>query len=989
MDGLGRYAAWSCVVVACGVALPLCAQTADERFDVASSHYSRGWYDRAAESFGQFADAFPDDPRVADARFFQGEAALATDSLEIARSAFKAVVQARPTEDRLGHAEFRLAEIAFRQERYQEAAEAYAAFVEARPQHALVSNAAMQAGHAHWKRGAFDEAEAAYRDGLTRATDQNVIQEFRLALARTYAALNRHADAVRFYETVLSALPADAASAALRLELAECRFAVRDFATAADEFEAAFEASDDPAAKATIAERRIEALYRSEKWESLCGFAASESGWAALAKSPAALQRQADALGRLNKFAEASDVRNRLLEGEFPASFRANALRRLALAAFEADEPKKALTLCESHAELLPRADGDAVVRSRLARAHLANDEYPKAEALLRECLALEGLPEETRAYLFYDLGVACAKQDQPQRALEAFRQAPRDAPKELAQVIALAAADAATYAGDWKLAEEYLRRYESLLDASEAPEAVRRRLFVAVANQGSDDAEAARLLRSLKRNDEADAFFWTALDRFLLRVQATAPTLFAEFDGLRHGAAAPDTVRARAQIEAGFAALASGDVAGAKETLEAALQLTPEGAIARDAAWGLLEAAVQETDLAAVDAQIQRLRDLKADDSRLRQASLLRSRALSAKGDLAGSVAELKRLVAALDALDEPSKADERKTLLPLALFDLAGRLTEAGNDVDATAAYERIVGEFSVSPVGADALYRLAESAYRAERTEECEKLLTDLLAGKPRAELAVHAWYLRGQNAAQDEAWDRVVTSMEALLAEAPDSPLRFEAEYWIAEAKFRQKDFASAGARFDELAAKLGENEPAWKGMIPLRRAQILAAGSRFAEALALLALFDESFPDFRQRHEVDYLCGRSLARLGRFEEARAEFDAAIRAPSGSAGEIAAMAQWMIGETYFHQERFEEAIAAYDLVEAKYDFPKWQATALLQAGKCYERLNKTDEAARNYAYLIKNYGQTPLAEEAGKRLRTTSNRPRQALRHAELK
>jgi TolA-binding protein len=988
MDGLGRYVAWSCVVVACGVALPLRAQTADERFEVAAAHYSRGWYDRAVETFGQFAEAFPNDPRVVDARFFQGEAALATDELEIAKSAFAGVVQTRPAEDRLAHAEFRLAEIAFRQQRFDDAAQAYAAFVEAHPRHAFVPNAAMQAGHAHWKRGAFDAAEAAYQEGLRRSTDQNVSQEFRLALARTYAALDRHADAIRFYETVVAPLPADAASAALRAELGECRFAVDDFAAAADEFAVAFERTTDPAAKASFAERRVEALYRAENLEELCDLAASEAGEAAIADSAEALERYADALDRLSRNEEATEVRERLLEGRFADSFRATALRHLALAAFEQGDSEQALTLCSRHAGLVPLADEDAALRSRIARRHLEAGDAVAAEKLLRGCLALEGLSSDARAYLSYDLGVACAKQNEPQRALEAFRQAPTEMPKDLAQAIALAAADAATYAGDWPVAEEYLRRYESL-DEEETPEAVRRRLFVAVANQGSDDAEAASLLRSLNGKEEADAFFWTSLDRFLNRVQTGDPALFAEFQSLRQTAAAPDAVRARVQIDAGFTALSSGDIPLAKQSLRAALELSPDGPVARDAAWGLLEAGVQEADLSAVDAQIGRLRDLKADEPRLWQASLLRSRTAYATGDLQESVAELKRLTATLDKADEEATAEERNALLPLALFDLGERLTESGDDTGATAAFRRIQTEFDASPAGADAAYRLAEGAYRAERTEECEKLLADLLAADPRPELAQHVWYLRGQNAAREQAWDRVASSMEALLGAAPESPLSFEAEYWLAESKFRQKDFAAAGARFDALAAKLGKDEPAWKGMIPLRRAQILAAASNFAEALALLAAFDEDFPEFRQRHEVDYLRGRCLARLGRFEEARTAFDATIRSPWGSAGEIAAMAQWMIGETYFHQERFEEAVAAYDLVEAKYDFPKWQATALLQAGKCYERLNKPDEAARNYAYLIKNYGQTPPAEEAAKRLRTTSNRPRQALRHAELK
>ena len=50
----------------------------------------------------------------------------------------------------------------------------------------------------------------------------------------------------------------------------------------------------------------------------------------------------------------------------------------------------------------------------------------------------------------------------------------------------------------------------------------------------------------------------------------------------------------------------------------------------------------------------------------------------------------------------------------------------------------------------------------------------------------------------------------------------------------------------------------------------------------------------------------------------------------------------MAQWMIGESFFHQEKYAEALAEYLRVDDRYPFPRWQAAALLQAGKCHERL-----------------------------------------------
>jgi len=57
----------------------------------------------------------------------------------------------------------------------------------------------------------------------------------------------------------------------------------------------------------------------------------------------------------------------------------------------------------------------------------------------------------------------------------------------------------------------------------------------------------------------------------------------------------------------------------------------------------------------------------------------------------------------------------------------------------------------------------------------------------------------------------------------------------------------------------------------------------------------------------------------------------------------------MAQWMIGESYLHQKKYHDAIRAYLRGEGLYDFPKWQAVSLLQAGKCYEALGQWREAA----------------------------------------
>ena len=81
----------------------------------------------------------------------------------------------------------------------------------------------------------------------------------------------------------------------------------------------------------------------------------------------------------------------------------------------------------------------------------------------------------------------------------------------------------------------------------------------------------------------------------------------------------------------------------------------------------------------------------------------------------------------------------------------------------------------------------------------------------------------------------------------------------------------------------------------------------------------------------------------------------------------------MAQWMIGESFFHQKNYEAALREYLRLEILYAYPTWQAGALLQAGKCRQQLGEAKEAADLYQRILKNYPNTTFAGEAAQRLK----------------
>jgi TolA-binding protein len=162
------------------------------------------------------------------------------------------------------------------------------------------------------------------------------------------------------------------------------------------------------------------------------------------------------------------------------------------------------------------------------------------------------------------------------------------------------------------------------------------------------------------------------------------------------------------------------------------------------------------------------------------------------------------------------------------------------------------------------------------------------------------------------------------------------------------------------------------------MIQLRLGQVLAQQNKWQEASQIAHAFAQNYPDFPQIYEVDYLLGRCLAAQARFNDARAAYDRVLRSPRGGKSETAAMAQWMIGESYFQQQEFEEAIAAYHRVERLFAYPQWQAAALLQAGKCREAQGQWQEALRCYEQLLKQHAETMVADEAEQRVRVVRQR-----------
>ncbi len=248
----------------------------------------------------------------------------------------------------------------------------------------------------------------------------------------------------------------------------------------------------------------------------------------------------------------------------------------------------------------------------------------------------------------------------------------------------------------------------------------------------------------------------------------------------------------------------------------------------------------------------------------------------------------------------------------------------------------------------------------------------------------ELHCQSLYLRAMTAAAEQDWGGVAECSQRLIDLYPEHRLRWMTQYWRGEADFRQRQYTGAVTRLSEILPRTANQTDSWVAMTHLRLAQSLGHLDRWREAFEVAESAQTRFANFAQAYEFHYLIGRAQATEGRFVAARAAYQQVLDSAAAAQSETAAMAQWMIGETYMHQEQYALAAEAYHRVETLHRFRQWQAAALLQAGKCYEQLRRPSDAIGVYRQLLREHADCSLVDDARARLEnlTTASAERPA-------
>ncbi len=447
----------------------------------------------------------------------------------------------------------------------------------------------------------------------------------------------------------------------------------------------------------------------------------------------------------------------------------------------------------------------------------------------------------------------------------------------------------------------------------------------------------------------------------------------------------------------------------------------------------GLTRLAALDADPAKAALQFEELIEKYPDDPRTVAAALARAQALEDVKQFDAALAVYKLVIDkqpntdklplvllrtahlhdALSQEDDAIRLYERITAdfanseyIAAALYGWAWCLLDLKHSYEANAKFLAVHNGYQRSDYWADATYRLAHMAAQQEKHDDALKLLGGLIdslqqrtkttvrASDDAIDAAIattnraatnnpldtlsHAYYLRAQVCIHLARWDDADRDLKQIIDAHSDSSLALPAEFLYGDVAYRRADYVVAKERFERLAPKLAGRDDRWTPMVPLRQAQILAHRKDWPDARTIAERIASEHPQFNQQYEVDYLLGRAHAAEANFDKAREHYAKVVRSPQGEKSETAAMAQWMIGESYLLQERHDAALREYLRVEILYAYPRWQAAALLQAGKCYEALGQTKEAGELYARLVKQYSKTEFVAEAQQRLSALQSR-----------
>ncbi len=349
-------------------------------------------------------------------------------------------------------------------------------------------------------------------------------------------------------------------------------------------------------------------------------------------------------------------------------------------------------------------------------------------------------------------------------------------------------------------------------------------------------------------------------------------------------------------------------------------------------------------------------------------QVRVLRARLAVATQEIANVATDLEPAVQ-LALAGNPSAA---------VLYELAIALLETGNSASSDGILLEIVHRFPQSPFSVEARVRLARTAVQRGEWANAIPFAEQAIAQGCPSELIRHARLALGQAQLELGNPQEALATLELISIEEPiEIEMQMSVRFHLAESLYQLERWPEAEKHWKWLldasaqAIAQGNDRPAWIATILLRKAELLALNRQWQQAEDIVLGIRKDFPECIRRSEVDYLLARCLVSRAQFDDARATLEL-VSKRTATSPELTARANWMAGETFLMQRRYEEAQVEYKKVLQVPGQKYWHSAALLQIGQCCEAVQDSPSAREAYSQLIDQFSDSPFVSLARERL-----------------
>jgi len=1019
-----------CLASRAGGAQP--TDDATRQYAAAAALQNKGAYELAAEQWKDFIARHPADERIPRAYHYYGvclyqsgtyaqalavfekASALAKSDLhassqlylgatqfalaqggkremyERAATTLRGLLGKNPRGEHVAEALYYLGECLYAQGKRAEAAESYSQLVERFPDHKFAADALYALGVAQEESGNRAAAAGSFEKFLARFRDHRLAAEVTMRLGEALLAEGRHADAANRFAAA-AARPDFKLADYAALRQADAVLGQKQYSQAAALYaEMASKFPQSPhAGRAWLAAGRC--LYSGGKYAdahkplttamALGGAPAAEAAhW--LARSLLKQQQPGEALAVLDRF----------LPGAGDSAFAAQLLLDRADAVYELPERRK--ESAGLYAEVAAKYPKDPAAPQALYMAGFAALETGDFAAALGHArkfiaahpdhvLAPDVLHVAAESNL--QLGKLAEAEGLYQKLAERYA---GHADADLWKVRRAAALSAQ------KKHQETIRALEPLVAALRSPECVAEARYLIGSSQlelGQSDAAIRSLGASLAAQPK-----WRQADETCLalaeahrqagdleKARAAAERVIAQFPSSR--------VLDRAHFRLGTYLALAGQAGAAAAEYQKLLTQWPESPLAPHALHELGCARLSEKDAAGAEAALSTLLEKHAQHALASRARYARAMARQQQGKHAEAVADLEAVLGPGPAAPDKSDArfllglcqvelkqhakaaatlralldeDPKYAAAEKVLYQLGWALKLSGREEEASQAFARLVREHSSSPLVPEAQFNVGEFHFQSKSYATAAKAYYAALEkteGTPLGEKVAYklAWCYYHQGSFADAR-----ETFAYQLQKYPDGPLAADAAFMQAECLFRQGKFREALAGYEKLKKPPSKESHATALLHAGQAAGQLKQWRQSADWLERLA---REVPDAASLPEALYELGWARQNLGQPAEAIAAYEQAI---AKTDREVAARAQFMIGEIQFEQKEHKEAVKSFFKVAYGYSAPKWQADATYEAARCFEVLGQKTQAAAMYRELLEKYPQSdklPLARQ----------------------